>query len=87
MFYVLNILISVRLSPKFQSRLLQQSQDLCNHAEQAVSEMEKAAFDQLLEQASNQETLHLKLKEEIGKEQKRIKEYQSLLKVSFYNVP
>ena len=64
-----------------QSRLLQQSQDLCNHAEKAVNEMEKAAFDQLHEQALQQEKVQKKLKTDMGNISKRTQEYQWIIKV------
>eukprot|EP00795_Rhopilema_esculentum_P006036 gene6036-11411_t len=65
---------------KRKSRLLQQSQDLCSHAEKAVSEMEKAAFDQLHEQATEQEKLYANLKQDLSTERGKVVEYQWVIK-------
>ncbi len=56
---------------------------MCNQAEKAVNEMEKAAFDQLQDQASQHEKSQMKVNEKLNKEYKRIKEYQFLIKVMF----
>ena len=60
---------------------MQQSQDLCNHAEKAVNEMEKAAFDQLQEQALQQEKTHKKMKTDMSNINKKTQEYQWIIKV------
>jgi len=63
-----------------KSHLLQQSQNLCNHAEKAVSEMERAAFDQLHEQALQQDKIQRKMKADMSNINKRTQEYQLIIK-------
>lgn len=64
---------------------MQQSQDLCSHAEKAVSEMEKAAFDQLQEQAIQHEKAQKKIKIDVNNINKQTQEYQWLIKVILIN--
>eukprot|EP00794_Sanderia_malayensis_P010208 gene10208-11257_t len=63
-----------------KSKLLQQSQELCNQAEKAVSEMENAAYTQLQDQAIQHEKLIMKIQKQLNKENQKTKEYQVLIK-------